>query len=228
MCYFETTMLSDGLKNNLRRIAPLRNCRALKHRRSAFVTAIFVVTICSGVAADWGTELDAIIAMPGAVVTVGKDRDGNETRTIRHPGGVTYFQSVRNGRVETWANDDLGKAVICYFGILHSVRRTTQRCDGLASNSFKADLDHSIESVENFIVKNSMPPMTKEQIRADLKKHDDIFEANISQFGLKSYCESKDAQIVAKTFSQKMEGKLQDLTSDILAIPRPPVLNPCM
>src|SRR5258708_16467804 len=113
-----------------------------------------------------GVNLDAIAAQPGAQTTTTANKDGSEVKEVKLPNGVTFHQVRRNGDTQTFGNDVSGHgAVLCAWEIYNALAAAIEICPEYRSEPLKADLADAIDRINNFIVANSLSPVTKTELK---------------------------------------------------------------
>jgi hypothetical protein len=84
-----------------------------------------------------------------------------------------------------------------------------------------------VDAINDFIVRNSPKPVTKEQLEKRISDEGSRFRANLQKAGGPDKC-SLDAwgQMIMRLEQRSRRVRMKQL-SDLLSIPRPPVMNPC-
>ena len=167
-----------------------------------------------------GVTLDAIAAQPGAQTTTTKNNDGSEVTEVRLPGGVVFHQERRNGKTLTSGHDLSGHgAVLCTWSIYVAMAAALELCPELRNEPLKADLANAIDRINDFIVANSLSPVTK----AELERRAASATEDTSQL-----CRSDGVAQMIKSAGSASHDKLMSSVADLLSVPRPPVMNPCL
>jgi hypothetical protein len=168
-----------------------------------------------------GVNLDAVAAQPGAQTTTTVNEDGSEVTEVKLPNGVTFHQERRNGNTQTFANDASGHgAVLCNWGIYVALEAALEICPVYRNEPLKADLADAIDRINDFIVANSLSPVTK----SELEKRAVSMTGDVSQL-----CRP-DGPVaeMLKSFESMPRDKRMSSVADLLSVPRPPVMNPCL
>jgi len=118
--------------------------------------------------------------------------------------------------------DRTGKgAVLCMWGILEAVRATGRECFEGQDQEFQAELDSSLARIDQFIIRNSSRPVT--QAGLELRRSQAVQQLRSSG----NVC----AGDTAKMYQALRTGgadRLRGYVTDMLSIPREPVINPCL
>ncbi|WP_040846500.1 hypothetical protein [Nitrospirillum viridazoti] len=178
---------------------------------------------------DWGD-----VPVPAsAIVRLGRDARGNETREITYAGGVVARQwRDGSGRPQTVMEDRSGHgAVLCLREIYVAVREGLDICRRDGDEPLRRFMDESLDQIDDFVVANSLTPITKDALRATeetrLKKQRDD-AALRGQEAQAKICGGGDAQRMLGGLRSASLDKLRAELAAALSVPRPPVSNPCM
>ena len=163
----------------------------------------------------WGTPWDSVIHRPDVTVTLGKNKKSEETREIVFEGGVEVKETRKNGKIETQAFDK-GGAVGCAWLIHSHIVKYLSVCD--KDNPAKTRMNSAMERINTFILTNSVPPITKEQLETQFQKRPFSPEK----------CEDKFAEKSVQKIVLMTEEEFNARLDKLLAKPRPPVMNPCL
>lgn len=185
------------------------------------ISSLAVSLALYGSATGQGVSLDAIAARPGAQTTTTMSNDGSEVTEVKLPNGVVFHQERRNGRTQTFGNDVSGHgAVLCSWQIYVGVAAALEICPEFRNEPLKADLANAIDRINDFIVANSLSPISK----AELEKRATSRRVDASQL-----CRPDGpAAAMLKSFGSVSHDKLMGSVDDLLSVPRPPVMNPCL
>jgi hypothetical protein len=125
---------------------------------------------------------------------------------------------VRRGPSETTLVSGHG-AVLCVWGIYIELAAALERCPEYRDEPLKADLADAIDRINDFIVVNSLSPVTKAELEkiAASRKED-----------LLRICRPDGAAGMLKLFKSMPHDKFISSVADLLSVPRPPVGNPCL
>jgi hypothetical protein len=114
-------------------------------------------------------------------------------------------------------------AVLCLWSIYLSVQAETAAC-GLAREPVDDAIDEAIIAIDEFILANSSLHPTRTMLE-DFKRR--AVESHLSlarQRGLQKTCESREL----KHFRSPSADRVRASVKAILAVPREPVMNPCL
>jgi len=185
-----------------------------------FVASLAVSLASYAPATGQGVTLNAIAAQPGAKTTTTKNNDGSEVTEVRLPSGVVFSQQRRNGQTLTYAADVSGHgAVMCSWEIYVGVAAALEICPEFRNEPLKADLANAIDRINDFIVANSLSPVSK----AEVEK-----AAASRREAASRLCRSDDFAGMIKALGSMSHDKLMSSVADLLSVPRPPVMNPCL
>jgi hypothetical protein len=161
----------------------------------------------------------------GTKLVVTKGTDGKVVRTLKFSGGVTISD---NGISE----DHSGKgAVECAWGIYVEIGNALEICSSEDNKELKKNLNGAIDRINDFIVVNSLVQQSKTSLEdaekiqlSELRK----FTSKKSKEELHQWCTSGDISNLIKAMKSMPSEKFKSGVDDLLSIPRPPVINPCL
>jgi hypothetical protein len=204
-------------------------------RLFGFAVSCALVISSARASDDWGHDFDGLIASPGTKVIFTKNGK-DDMREIKLANGVSFFQTRHDGKISVVGNDSSGHgAVVCGITMLLTVRHALSICAPQQSTEKIAELDSQLDRIANFIVVNSVPPQPKVS-KAALQAQIDEAKAKVASDTASdttgeaaTYCNSGlGARVVGHFDEFYGDGKLKKWTDDLLSVPRPPVLNPCI
>lgn len=118
--------------------------------------------------------------------------------------------------------DNTGKgAVLCIWSIYDAVRLVGRECHPSQDAAFQVELEQSIARIDEFIIANSTRPVSKEQINALRAK-------GLEMLRLHGNICAGDTERFYQMFRSRGASALREQTTDLLSIPREPVMNPCL
>ena len=163
------------------------------------------------------------------VTTTGK---GDKEIIELDRGGVVIQQRRTNGQIETLGIDNSGHgAVLCAQGIYVEIRSALDICYPGKYPELRADLDRGINSINTFIAVNSLVPTSKAQVDAtmfaDIAKERAV-ALKMTPVDLDKRCHSQEANEFIKPLLRSSKVDREKAFADLLSVPRPPVLNPCL
>jgi hypothetical protein len=180
---------------------------------------LFILLSWSAVAQP--IDIDAIAKQPGTEIIKRSD-NGSEIIEIRRGGVVA---TVKNGQL-TSAYDLSGHGAIwCVWMIYVEMKVAIDRCFPGQFDELSDLLTDQIEAMNEFIVANSLTPVTK----ADQQK---MYEAQVSRSHIRAG--SNACHSIRRDFIDQFEAQLRTdgyaalkrKFEQTLAVPRPPVMNP--
>ncbi len=181
---------------------------------------------------NWGTPWDAMLGKPGTKVVYGKDASGNETRELRLASGVTVTQIRHGKQVQNVENDVSGHgAVMCAWGIYLQLREQLESCNASGNEPLKKNLDTAISRIGDFIVANAVPPMSKADVDGMLQQRLGVVRkeaAGLPQAQKDRQCKAGETTGTLQKLRTMPQAQWDSSLNDLLAVPRPPVMNPCL
>jgi len=158
-----------------------------------------------------------LLPSPGEVAKPADTAHGT-TKSASPVGGVETFYS--DGDVVQI--DRTGKgAVLCAWGILQAARTVGLECHHNEDTAFQNELKRSLRRIDRFIVKNSKHPVTVADLEA--RRSQGLQELRFSG----NICVG-DAEKLYEALRGRGVSAVQAETTDLLSIPREPVINPCL
>lgn len=165
---------------------------------------------------------DAIAKRPDATITITKDpTTGAEIKTATFKGGVT-ITSVDGGLLSQ-DTSGLG-AVLCTREIIESIIYYAKKCP--SSEIGIGDVNHITQKMDQFIVDNSILPITLSDIEVARKEKEKQNDEWIEERGT-PICNSQNDAETKKLWSFFNHGEKGDSFEKMLSVPRPAVMNPC-
>jgi hypothetical protein len=134
--------------------------------------------------------------------------------------GLVSAQSLVPEPVPKPDPEDLKRgAVLCAWQIYAVIREFGTTCHPSEDADVMAEIARSVDRIEQFIIINGHPDAnyisTWEQRFHDNGKN-------------KGFCKSKDAEQMYQAFAKSTPAEIKDKTDFLLAVPRMPVMNPCL
>jgi hypothetical protein len=119
--------------------------------------------------------------------------------------------------------DKQGGAVLCVWSVYLSVRTLAKACD-LPKQPVDEAIDEAIAAIDEFIIANSSLHPTQAMLE-DFKRRAGEADLKISrQLGMQKYCEKN----LAQRFRSLSPDQIGTSVKSLLAVPREPVMNPCL
>lgn len=188
------------------------------HFAAIFVLSLAVCLASSAPAAGQEFSLETIIAQPGAQTTTTLNKNGSEDKVVKFPSGVVFHSVRRNGKTQTAGVDQSGHgAVLCSWEIYVTLGAALEICPEYRNESLKISLANAVDRINDFIVANSIFPISKAELekRAAAKR-----EVRL--------CRSRTVAGMLESVGSVSHDKLMRGVADLLSVPRPPVMNPCL
>jgi len=197
--------------------------------RSALIIAGMIILLISNYshAESWGTIWDRFLDEPRAEIIPGTSSEGTERRYIRLKSGIVIDQIRKGTDVSShpWDTSGLG-AVMCTWETYVEVKAGLSACQTEKYADVLKDLDQALDMINDFVVANSLSPVAKSQLEADIEertKH--ALESQPSN----SACPHQELVIL---FADRLIAMPADefwkSVEKMLSVPRPPVMNPCL
>ena len=169
-------------------------------------------------------SLETLAVQPGTQVTKWTEPNGSEVVEIRR-GGVVITRTTQGELAE----DESGYgAIMCARAFLLYARGAIETCGSSDDASLKAYLDGAIDEVDDFIVANSLKPITKSELAGQVAKDLNTLKVQIQSLpaGVRQKrCEGSDEWRKARDWAAELTNGRY--IRDLLSMPRPPVANPC-
>jgi hypothetical protein len=183
---------------------------------SAVVSVIFALGTGGHFALAQQLNLDELAKRPGFTVTK-KTVNGEEIVEIRK--ATVTIEMSRAGTIGT----DSDSAVLCVWDIYITEKLGADYCYPDSEHELKEDMTDALERLKDFIVANSISPVTRAELDASVqRKFTQTFAKPPNPPNAERCREHFQAFISAGRESRRAA------LAKILAVPRPPVLNPCI
>jgi len=167
-----------------------------------------------------GTDWTKLKIPPGTKIVITKDKNGVETKALKFSGGVVILDDGTE-------MDNSGKgAVVCVWKIYTEVHNELEICDP-DNKKLKTFFGESLDRINNFIVANSLTGQSKASLQGSIDKAMSTMRGVTSKMhreDLDKWCKSG---LLAGT-EKAQQDKLKSQIDEMLSVPRPPVLNPCL
>lgn len=173
---------------------------------------------------------DALAAQPGAEVTRRTEGDA-EIGEVRLRG-VLLEEIRRAGQVRGLATDRSGHgAVLCAWHIQITVRAALALCPHDGDGALQEDADRAVQDITDFIVANDpmRAPRTEWAARMDLIESDLRTAATRSASGRNAErCPTDMVDDLVSALRQTSREQRRQAIANLLSVPRPPVMAPCL
>ncbi len=167
------------------------------------------------------TLAERLAAQPGTQAT--RNKAGEIIELLR--GGVSVGQMV--------SIDNSGHgAVLCGWEMLIELRNELDTCGPGQRADLRNALDQEIDDINRFIVSNSLDPVTLEQVKAGVASLTESYRQQLNSFSpemIKKECMpgGKLSQLLS-AYDGITVPEQRKVIEDLLSVPRPPVLAPCL
>lgn len=199
----------------------------------AICTALVMIPFVTGAqGTQWSPFWDAVGERADAKVIDGVNGKGEQTRRIELSSGVSFFLERHGDKITSFELDTSGHgAVRCSWEIYVAMRAHIEVCSPGEDANLEADLDDALDRVNDFIVENSLMPITKPQLMDAIeqrKQQAKIAMLRQSQGDQRKQCEADGIVSFTKTMKSTPRDKWVSSLNDLLSIKRPPVMNRCL
>jgi len=189
-----------------------------RHHLAAGAFAIALAVGPSGTRAQQ-LDYDAIAKRPGYTVTKTIE-DGREVVRIRKETVLIVIDS------KGMMGIDRADAVLCFWELYVKLKVGADYCFPDSERELKEDSADAVERFKDFIVANSLTPVTRDSLDAYVERQ----RAELASRGPKTatgqpHCTKLD---FFEYFQTAGRDKRRADVAKILAVPRPPVMNPCL
>ncbi|MCA1427350.1 MULTISPECIES: hypothetical protein [unclassified Bradyrhizobium] len=182
--------------------------------------------------AQWSPLWDALTKRSDAKVVDGVNDKGKATRRIDLSSGVSFFLERDGDRIMSTGFDNSGRgAVQCSWEIYVGVRAYTEACQPSEDQAFEADLDDAIARMNEFIVENSIVPVTKSELQDAIrqrKQHVGDVVRGQSDDDRRKLCEANPIRPMSIALRSASHDLRVSTLNTLLSVKRPPVKNPCL
>ncbi|MCL4677764.1 MAG: hypothetical protein KJ017_04120 [Alphaproteobacteria bacterium] len=128
--------------------------------------------------------------------------------------------------------DRSGKgAILCGWEMYVAVRNMAEICSPSEESEIIKNLNYAIEKTNDFIVANSLHPVTKADLEKGIKARLVSLKEDMSMLeenDLRQECSSGHAAQMKRRMISLSSEEFRKAVDDFLSIPRPPVTEPCL
>jgi len=198
-----------------------------------FLSMAILVPALGARASDWGPVWDSLAEQPGATVSDGMDASGAPIRQINLASNVSFLLRKQGDHVEVTGVDNSGHgAVACAARTFPTLLFILDTCAPGKYPELRKTLGQTLNDIDDFIVKNSIVPVTKESLQQERRDAEAKIHA-MSPADVAKECHKPDFQ----SWLSKVEPaggehdeseRIRKVTKELLSVPRPPVRNPCI
>lgn len=114
-------------------------------------------------------------------------------------------------------------AVLCSWGIYLAVQAQTAIC-ALPRRPSDDAIDQAVAAIDDFIIANSSLHPTRAMLDDFKRRAAESNRASMQRAGLDKACGRSDIELFRKQSPERIAASVKDL----LAVPREPVMNPCL
>ena len=192
--------------------------------RGATALAAGLLAMLAGCGGRERSELDlaALAKQPGTEV-IRRSEGGKEIVEIRR-GGVVI---TRQRGVTIAAVDHSGHgAVLCAWRIYVDTLAALEVCQPDTHAALRQDLLQATEAIADFIVANSLTPVKKADLEAYVATRRAETRAQSNAAG--KACSPEFIEQSLPKLEAVPHDERQAQTADMLSVPRPPVMDPCL
>lgn len=172
-------------------------------------------------------DIDHLAAEPGAEVT--RSTDGTVQAVTLRRNGVAIQSSRQRGTVGV---DESGHgAVMCTWAIYVQIKTSVDLCGSAQAPQLGSELDEAIAKLNDFIAANSLVPTTVQAVAAAVTAEENKAKAAVAKLGEGGFaktCSNPDIKQMISATARMSHAEWQKTVSDLISIPRPPVMNPCL
>ena len=125
--------------------------------------------------------------------------------------------------------------VLCIWKLYIGFRQRLNVCFRGLYPEFREDLDYAIGAMNDFITANSLFPTSKQEVEAAVaeleargQKQFDEGRAQMGPEELQSKCSASAFGQGIVTMAQMTREERRRQIAELLSVPRPPVMNPCI
>lgn len=179
-----------------------------------------LLILAADAAVAQSTNLDALARRPGMEVTRRND-DGSRILEVRQ---ATVTLSLQDGAVVGFDSSPHG-AVLCAWEIVVGMKTVADVCFPGEFSEASTVLGEVIEAYDDFIVANSLTPVTKAELQARFEER--RLRAQPSS-GICRTVRRAFLEPLAAELKSKSRAEVKAAYSQTIAAPRPPVMNPCL
>ena len=174
-------------------------------------------------------DIDRLAAEPGAQVT--RNKDGRVESVTLERAGVVISSTRQGDTTQITGEDKSGHgAVLCNWAIYIEVRNSLDICFQDKYPRLHEELDSAIGSINSFIAANSLVPMSEEAGVSAVAARDAAVRADAANTasGRPPRPCSPDIGQMAAAMAHVSHDDFQKAVTNLLSVPRPPVMSPCL
>lgn len=178
------------------------------------------LVLVAGAAHAQPLDLDAIARQPGTEVI----RNGDKVEIKRAGVTVTIDKDGESSL------DHSGKAVLCYWNMAVNTKMIADLCYPGEFTELSNEMGERIAAMNDFIVANSLRPVTKAELEKKIAERFARAAAGIKAAGVppsenKVCRREREHDLLPQNADL---AKYREEFKQVLAVPRPPAFNPCI
>ncbi len=169
-------------------------------------------------------DLESLAKRPGFTVTR-KVENGKEVVEIRKASVVITMD--RDGSIGT----DSEGAILCHWHIYVDLALAADFCFPKDKRELSQELADGVERLKDFIVANSLVPVARSDLDDFVqRRRTELFAGHSERLVGTTQCHERYEQLAEfeKIGREKRRAELDKYLDKLLAVPRPPVMNPCL
>ncbi len=156
------------------------------------------------------------------------ERSDTATQPSSTSGETNGVEYLKSGNMVAGFDRSGHGAVLCSWQINYSIMLGLKICDPDRHRQLQDDLAKSEDAINDFIVQNSPTPVTKEQLEKRISDAESKFRAELQKAGGADKCTLGDMGPMVMSMEQVSSRARLKGVADLLSVPRPPVMNPCL
>jgi len=191
----------------------------MRNALAALLTLFLAAGLATHAAAQQ-IDVEALAKQPGFQVTKKMVRGEEVTEIRKATVGITI------SRQGTIGSDNGDTAILCAWQIYVDLKLASDICFPNSEPELKSDLADAVEALKNFIVANSLTPVARTDLDAFVQKRwTEKFSRVPKSVAGTEKCPMRDW---LADFQKDGQEKRRADVAKMLAVPRPPVMNPCL
>jgi hypothetical protein len=184
---------------------------------------IALILLLSQIASADDKIWDILSKQKDAEITLKEMPDGKTIRTAKFKSGVVFTETENGG---AFASDNSGLGAVMCGWMTHShISNLLQSCRPDSHPKLKGAYKKAVDRINDFIVLNSLTPVTKPEIEAAAKN---MFDSERKNTPLDKLCTSEFLPESKEDIDDVALKKFEANIDNFLSMPRPPVAEPCL
>lgn len=175
-------------------------------------------------------DLKKLASQPGTEITESVEGDVHTVEIRR--AGVTVILTTRGDKTDVFGIDHSGHgAVMCLWTMAVELRNGMDACFPGQFAELRNDLSVQIAALNDFIARNSLTPTTPQDLERRVAAKERAYGERVAQIPrdelIKSCPHGDVAQMIRSAATVPREERMRRF-QDVISVPRPPVMNPCL